>query len=46
VNCATLSGSVSLALCMLLHRYVEQPGIAWGKRWLGRRARVLPAASG
>lgn len=46
VICATLSGSVSLALCMLLHRYVEQPGIAWGKRWLGRRARVLPAASG
>lgn len=44
--CAVLAGGVSLGLCMLLHRYVEQPGITWGKRWLSRRARTVTAVSG
>jgi len=45
VICAVVAGMASLVLCALLHRFVEQPGIRFGKWLLGRRRPVAHPTS-
>lgn len=43
--CAAGAGVGSFVLSGLLHRFVEQPGIQFGKRLLGGRSPAVPAGS-